>query len=172
MLDETRHVAVADHDAGDVDREERAAVQRAGRAEHEHRAGDEEERGQAARERQLAHQRRDRDTTARAEQRTHAELERDLHAAERVGRGKVTGEQRRQQHGDRIVRTRFDLERRADARAKLQAARAQQEEHGGGIGRGDDRAEYQRLQRRQRQQPVCHRAGERRRDQDAEGREQ
>ena len=40
MLHESRHVAVADDDAGDVDREERAAVQRADRAEHEHSAGD------------------------------------------------------------------------------------------------------------------------------------
>ena len=99
-------------------------------------------------------------------------LARERHAAEVLRRGEIHREQRRQQHGDRIVGARFDFERRADARTQLQPAGAQQEEHGRGVGRGDDRAEQQRFDRAEPEQPVRGDAGQRRRDDDAERRQQ
>ena len=108
----------------------------------------------------------------RADAELQRKLARERHAAEILRRREVRREQRRQQHGDRIVRARFDFERRADARAQLQSARAQQEEHRRRVGRRDDRAEQQRFDRPSPSSEMRGDAGQRRRDDDAERRQQ
>ena len=77
----------------------------------------------------------------------------------------------RQQHGERIVAAGFDLEGRADARAQPQPAGMDQKEYRCGVGRGDDRADQQRLGPGHAEQKFRHRSRQRRRHQDANGRQ-
>ncbi len=77
-----------------------------------------------------------------------------------------------QEDRERIVDAGFDLERRADARPQAQPARMQQEEHGGRVGGGDDRA--RRARPRSSSRPSGHigdRRGQRRGDSNAHRRE-
>ena len=66
----------------------------------------------------------------------------------------------------------FDLQRRADARPQPQPLGVQQEEHGRGVGRGDDGADQQRLGPAEAERIHRRRRGERGGHQHADGRQQ
>ena len=74
-----------------------------------------------------------------------------------------------EQHGDRVVEARLALERALQPLA--QPGAAQQREHRGAVGRGDDRADQQALERREAEQPRGGQAGDDRGDQRARQRE-
>ncbi len=77
----------------------------------------------------------------------------------------------REQHRERIVAAGFHLEGGADPRAQPQSAGVDQEEHRRGVGRGHDRADQQRLGPAHVEQVFGDRGGDRRREQDTDGRE-
>ena len=169
-------LAVADDQAGDIDREKARAVQRLGQAEHHQRAGGDERRVQALRQRQAVEHQHDGAAAdpadEAAEDRLLAQQRRamSLHAlvAEQQDLDQHDGEEDR----ERIVDAGLDLERRADARAQPQALGVEQEEHRRGVGRGHHRADQQRLDPGQAAAPSGDRRGQRRGDQHADGREQ
>ena len=73
---------------------------------------------------------------------------------------------------ERIVDPGLDLERRADARPQPQPLGVQQEEHRRGVGRGDDRADQQRLGPAEPERKHRRRRGQRGSHQHADGRQQ
>ena len=73
-----------------------------------------------------------------------------------------------QKDRERIVEAGFDLQRRADARPQPQSLGMEQEEDGGGIGRGDHRAHQQRLGPAETEGQHRRRSGERRGHDDAD----
>ena len=76
----------------------------------------------------------------------------------------------RERDGHRVVAAGLGLERAREPPANMREP--QSREHGCRVRRGDDRAEQDRLQPRQIEEPLRREAGEERRDHDADGREQ
>ncbi len=94
--------------------------------------------------------------------------EADVGCAGQGRSGDNLDEGERQEDRDRIVRAGFDLQCRAHAVAQRDAADAQEEEDGSGIGRRQDRAEEQALQEGQPEQELRHQAEDKRGDEDAD----
>ena len=162
-------LAVADHQAGDIDREKAGAVDRLGQAEDHERAGRDERRVQALRQLQpVEHQHHARPPSQPIRPPEHR-LARP--AARRCRLQRLVAEQQDldqhdgQEDRERIVDAGFDLERGADARPQPQALGVQQEEHRRGVGRGDHGADQQRLRSSSGPAPDGHRRGQRRGDQ-------
>ncbi len=164
--------AVADDESGEIDREEAGSMDRGGEAEDHQRAGGHERRVQALRERQPVEHENDDPAANRTDDGAEDRLLRE-HRQHVLPRAVADGEKLDQEDGqqdrERIVAAGLDLERRADARAQPQSSRMHEEEHRRGIGRGDDRAHQQRLDRVHSQRIGGDRGGQGRGQQHADG---
>ena len=134
--------SVADHHAGQVNRQKTAAVEQVGGSEHQRAAGQDQQRVQALGQGQLRHQPRQHPAARQPQHRPEAELA-DQHPHKSTKGGRLRLEQhadqrRDQQDGHRIIGAGFDLERRLHALVQAHAAVAQQGEHRRRIGRADD----------------------------------
>jgi len=76
-----------------------------------------------------------------------------------------------QEHGHRVVHAGFQLQRAGHAGIDRRSAAMQQHEDGGGIGRGDHRAQQHALQRREAHGQVCDPGDGEGREQHADGRQ-
>ncbi len=143
--------AVGDDEPGDEDRKEPAAAGYRGEAVDEDRARHGEERVQPARHRDVVEHRDEGEAAGDAEGRADRHLldheERELPRGGAVAGDDELGQDHRHQHGEGIVGAGLDLEGGADPALQAQAAGADQEEHRRRVGRGDDRAEEERLGR-------------------------
>src|SRR5262249_33150417 len=140
--------AVADHETGKVDREKARSVHDRRDAKDHQRAGGHERRMQALRQTEPVEHEHDGapadEPDYGAEHSLTAELEDD-----RLPRALAVQQEFDQhngeEHGKRVVAAGFHLDGGGDARAQAQPAGMQQEEHGGGVGRGYHRADQHRL---------------------------
>ena len=80
-------------------------------------------------------------------------------------------EAERQEDRHRVVRPAFDFERGPQTLGQSEPARAEDGEHRRGVGRADDAAEEHPVQERDVQHPRRREAGQRRGEQDPQGRE-
>lgn len=169
------HRAVGDDHPGRVHREIAAAADQVGEREQRHRAGHRQPRMEAGREVVAVERGHDQAPAAIAHQRAAAHrphhLQGDRQRAAVLAGGDPAGQGDGQEHRHRVVGAGFDFQGAAGAAFQVQAAGADQEEHGGGVGRGQHGAEQQRLQQRQFQQGAGGDRGQRGGDQHAEGRE-
>jgi hypothetical protein len=160
--------AIADHQPGQVDREEARAAQQVGEGEHRHRAGHGQQRMQSGRQVQAVQGLRDEHSPERAGDATDAELlgEAQQHLGHALGaaRRQPTAEHEGEEDRERIVAAGLDFQRCRHPSLQVQSVGAQQEEHGGGIGAGHHRAQQQSLQPGEAEQPDpgegCDRGGE------------
>ena len=135
---------VADDDAGEVDREEAGAVGDLRHAEDDERGRRHERRVQPLRQRHLVeadhHQAAADDAEQRAEHGLANQFDHEMRERAVADRDQLDQHQG-QEHRERIVAAGLRLQRGADARPQPQALGMHQQEHGRGIGRGDDGAD-------------------------------
>jgi hypothetical protein len=139
---------VAHDDAGEIDREEAAAMHRLRRGKDHQRGRGDERRVQALRERDPVERQHHQPSANDAEERAQKPFPRELDCdmrGRRVPARDVLDQHQREEDCERIVRAGFGFQRRADARPQPQALRMHQQEYGRRIGRGDDRADQKRL---------------------------
>ena len=168
--------AVRHHQAGDVDREQPAAVHDRGQAVDQGGARHDEERVQPAGHRDAVQHRDEREAADQAEGGPDGalppELEREA-PARHLGAGQdELGQHDHQEDRDRVVGAGFDLERGVDPGMQAKPAGPQQEEHRRRVRGRDDRAEQQRLDRLEVEHRPGRRAGDRGGDEHADGGEQ
>ncbi len=163
--------AVADHQARRYrPRESRSRATDCVTREDHHRGGRDERRVQALRQVEPVEHQHHQPAAEIADQAAEHEFAGQQHgdAAPRpVAEQQVFDQRDGEEDRDRIVEPGFDLQRGVDARPQPQALGVQQEEHGGGVGRGHHGAGQQRLRPAHAQREHRSRRGQRGGDHDA-----
>ena len=165
---------VADHHAGDIDRQKSRAVRDLREAEDHQRGGGDEGRVQPLRQRDLVERQHHQPAADHPDDETEHGFPEKLrhHMADRALAHRDQLDQHQgEKHREWIVGAGFHFQRGADARPQPQPLRVHQQKHRGGVSGGDHGADQQRLGPVQVERESGDRRGDQRGRQHAEGRQ-